>query len=348
MRVAIIGAGIMGCATARALARRGVDVVLLERAIPGAEASSAAAGILGAQLEMHEKGVLLESFVRARREYATFAAELKEETGIDVGYRVSGALCTARTDEEHAALVHAVTWQRAASLRAELLNGDAARALEPSLAKEIVSAAHYPDESQVDPPSLLRALVASLRGVEVRSGATVQRILVEGDRCVGVALDDGEVRADATVLAAGSWASLVPGLPASVPTVRPARGQIVQLDERPPRLRAIVLAGHTYAVPRGDGRVLCGSTVEMVGFRKEVTAAGVHAILDGVLRTLPTLASAPLTATWSSFRPHTDGAPLVGASQLAGLFLATGHFRNGILLANETARAVADAVTASA
>src|SRR5450631_849877 len=100
MKIAIIGAGIMGCATARALAQRGADVVLLERAIPGAEASSAAAGILGAQVEMHEKGVMLESFVRARRDYATFAAELRDETGIDVGYRVTGALCTARAEDE--------------------------------------------------------------------------------------------------------------------------------------------------------------------------------------------------------------------------------------------------------
>jgi len=345
VKIAIIGAGIMGCATARALAKRGARVVLLERAIPGAEASSAAAGILGAQIEMHEKGKVLDAFVRARREYAAFAAELRDETGIDVGYRVSGALVTARTDDEHAALRRAVAWQRDASLRAELLDGASARKLEPSLANDVVGAAHYPDESQVDPPSLLRALVASLRDVEVRSGASVQRLLIENDRCVGVALDDGVVRADATVLAAGSWASLVPGLPSSIPAVRPARGQIVQLDERPPRLKLMVVGGHTYAVPRGDGRVLCGSTVEMVGFKKEVTAGGVHAILSGVLATLPSLSSAALTATWSSFRPHTDGEPLVGASPLAGLFLATGHFRNGILLANEAARAVADAIT---
>src|SRR5438270_26303 len=146
MKIAIIGAGVMGCATARALAKRGASVVLLERAIPGAEASSAAAGILGAQIEMHEKGVFLDSFVRARREYAVFAAELREETGIDIGYRVSGALCTARTDDEHVALQKAVAWQRDADLRAELVDGARAHQIEPSLGA-IVSAAHYPDES---------------------------------------------------------------------------------------------------------------------------------------------------------------------------------------------------------
>lgn len=346
MKVAIIGAGIMGCATARALTKRGADVVLLERAIPGAEASSAAAGILGAQVEGHATGPRLDAAVRARRDYAALAAELRDETGIDIGYRVSGALVIARSDAERAPLADAVASQRGAGLRAELVDAAGARAIEPSLG-DVVAAAHYPDESQVDPPSLLRALVASVgrARVELRAGATVQQLVVEGDRCVGVRVDDAELRADAIVLAAGSWASLVPGLPASMPAVRPARGQIVQLDERPPKLATIVVSGHSYAVPRGDGRVLCGSTVEMVGFRKEVTAGGVHAILSNVLATVPSLAAAAVTATWSSFRPHTaDGRALVGASPLAGLFLATGHFRNGILLANETARDVADAV----
>ena len=349
MKIVIIGAGVMGCAAARALAKRGAEVVLLERAIPGAEASSAAAGILGAQIEMHEKGALNDLFVRARREYMSWASELRDETGIDIGYRVSGALWTGRTEEEQASIAKAVAWQRGVGLSAELLDGAAAREIEPSLASDVIAAAHYPDESQVDPRLLLRALIASLARtkVDLRSGATVQRLLVENDRCVGVCLDDGDLRADATVLAAGSWSSLVPGLPSSMPSVRPARGQIVQLEERPPRLRSIVVGAGTYAVPRGDGRIICGSTLEMVGFKKEVTAGGVHSILSGTLATLPSLASAALTATWSNFRPHTpDEEVLVGASTLAGLFLATGHFRNGILLANETARAVADAIGA--
>ena len=350
MKIAIVGGGVMGCATALALAKRGAEVVVLERAVPGAEASSAAAGILGAQIEMHEKGTMLETFVRARREYAAWASELRESSGIDIGYRVSGALHTAQTDAETEEIAHAVSWQRAAGLPAELLDARAAREVEPELAKEITAAAYYPEESQVDPPALLRALVvaAARARVTMKSGATVERVIVESDRCVGVrvdALHGGDLRADAVVLAAGSWSSLVPGVPHDMPRVSPARGQIVLLDERPPRLRAIVVGGATYAVPRGDGRVLCGSTLEFVGFRREVTAGGVHAILSGALRTVPSLAEAAMTATWSNFRPHTEGEErLVGKSKLPGLFLATGHFRNGILLAKVTADAVADAV----
>jgi glycine oxidase len=137
----------------------------------------------------------------------------------------------------------------------------------------------------------------------------------------------------------------VPGVPDAVPRVRPARGQIVQLEERPPRVSSIVFGHGTYAVPRGDGRVLCGSTLEFVGFRREVTAGGVHAILAGTLAMLPSLADAPMVATWSSFRPHVDANDaLVGRSTLPGLYLATGHFRNGILLAKVTADAIAAAI----
>jgi glycine oxidase len=255
----------------------------------------------------------------------------------------------ATTDAEAREMERAVAWQKKAGLSAELLDAAGVRGVEPELARDVVAAAYYPDEGQVDPPALLRALVAAVSraGATLRAGATVQRLLVEGGACKGVVLDDGVVHADATVLAAGSWSSLVPGIPAELPKVRPARGQIVQLEERPPRVRTIVLGASGYAVPRGDGRVLCGSTVEFVGYRKEVTAGGVHGILGAALAMLPGLAAATVSTTWSAFRPHTEGEKmLVGASSLPGLFLATGHFRNGILLAKTTADEVARAIYA--
>jgi glycine oxidase len=181
--------------------------------------------------------------------------------------------------------------------------------------------------------------------IAVRAGATVQKLLIERDRCVGVALDEGTLRSDAIVLAAGSWSSLVPGVPDSLPVVRPVRGQMVLLEERPPRVRSIVFGAGAYVVPRGDGRVLCGSTMEQAGYRREVTAAGVHSILDGALACVPSLGAAQVAGTWSNFRPYVEGrGALVGASPLPGLFLATGHHRNGILLSRLTAEAVADAV----
>jgi glycine oxidase len=349
MKVAVIGGGVMGCATALALAGRGVDVVVLERAVPGAEASSAAAGILGAQIELHGRGEDAALYLRARDAWGPWAAALREQTGIDVGHRVSGVLRVAFSAEQEGPIEHDVAWQRKQGLRAELVDGARARQIEPALADDVIAAAHFPDDAQLDPQALLRALMAALSRsphAQIRGGTTVERLLVEHDRCVGVKLDEGEVRADATVLAAGSWSSLVPGVPASVPAVRPVRGQMVLLDERPPTVRTIVFGTGGYVVPRGDGRVLCGSTMEHAGFRKEVTAAGVHAILGGALACVPSLGSAQVVGSWSNFRPHAHGdRALVGASPLPGLFLATGHHRNGILLAKVTADAVADAVT---
>lgn len=347
MRVAIVGGGVMGCATALALTQRGVEVVVLERAVPGAEASSAAAGILGAQAELHGREDDAALFVRAREGWPSWAAALREASGLDVGWRRSGVLRVARTEDERAELMREVVWQSERGMRAELLEPARARELEPQLTESILAAAHFPDDAQVDPPALLRALMAAIAldpRAAIRSGTTVERLLIEGDRCVGVKLDDGELRAEATVLAAGSWSSLVPGVPTTVPAVRPVRGQMVLLDERPPRLRTIVFGAGGYVVPRGDGRVLCGSTMEHVGFRKEVTAGGVQVILASALACVPSLASAQLAGTWSNFRPHAEKGALVGASPLEGLFLATGHYRNGILLAKTTADAVTEAI----
>jgi glycine oxidase len=351
VRVAIIGAGVMGCATALAIAECGADVEVLERAVPGAEASSAAAGILGAQAELHGREEDVALFLRAREAWSTWAPALRDKSGIDVGYRKSGALRVGRTDVQRDEIAGEVAWQAARGLRASRLDGRAACEVEPELATDITAAAYFPDEAQVDPVALLRALQALLvqsPRVTVRVGTTVARLLVAHGRCRGVALEEHDLHADAVVLAAGSWSSLVPGVPADLPVVRPVRGQMLLLEQRPPRARCIVFGEGSYVVPRGDGRILCGSTTENVGFRKEVTAAGVHAILSGALACMPSLGTAQLAGTWSNFRPLAEGQrALVGACSLPGLFLATGHYRNGILLAKVTADAVADAVFAS-
>jgi len=350
MRIVIVGGGVMGCATALELANRGVrDIIVLERAVPGAEASSAAAGMLAAQLESRDEAELVQ-FVRAREAYSGWAIALRETTGVDIAHRRSGLLSIARTEKDLERARHDVDAQKAWGLRAELVDGARARTIERELCEGIAGAAYYPDEAQVDPPQLLRALVvaASKAGVAMRSGTTVSTLLNEGGRCIGVGLAPKEViHADAVVLAAGSWSSLVPGIPDDLPRVRPVRGQLVMLEERPPRASTIVFEGHSYVVPRGDGRVVCGSTMEDVGHRREVTAAGVQSILSSVMAVMPRLGEAELVRSWCNFRPAVaspSGAPLVGASAVPGLFLATGHHRNGILLAKATADAVADAI----
>jgi glycine oxidase len=344
MRVIVIGGGIMGCATALELAKRGADVEILERAVPGAEASSAAAGILGAQLESAEHPETFDRYRSARDAYHAWASELEERAGMSVGYARCGALRVALTKSEMDELESVEGWQVRAGARVELVTGARARTLEPALAADLPGALYCPDEATIDPPRLLRALAISAArgGVKMRAGTTVQSLLLRDGRCLGVVLEDGELKGDAVVLAAGSWSSLVPGVPKAV-AVKPVRGQLVELDERPPSVRTILFSSRGYVVPRGDGRVVCGSTMEHAGFRREITAGGVHHVLAGALGLVPGLAGAELVRSWSNFRPFSD-APHVGKSQLEGLFLATGHHRNGILLAHATAMTVADAI----
>ncbi len=347
MKVVVVGGGVVGCASALALAARGAHVVVVERGALGGEASTAAAGILGAQIEAHESRDTFESFLRARAAYASWSEQLRESTGVDIGYRVSGALSLATSEAEREAIERGAAWQRESGARAELLDGAHARTIEPELSSHVVVAAFYPDEAQVEPQSLMRALSVALAReatrINVKTGASVERLIVEGGRCIGVVVDGERIDADATLLAAGSWSSLVAGLPMDVPRVEPIRGQMVLLEEPSPRLRHIVTGRDVYAVPRGDGRVVCGSTLEAVGFERGVTASGVRSILEGVTALAPSLANAAQISTWSGFRPHA-AAPIVGATRLPGLFMATGHYRNGILLAKVTADAVSSAI----
>ena len=337
----------MGCASAEALAKRGVEVVLLERAIPGAEASSAAAGILGAQIESHAIPELREMLVTARELYPRWSEELRDATGIDIGYRRTGVIRAVFDAPATRGLREEVRAHTDAGLRAMELGVTDIAKLEPEVSPDVLGGIHFPDDGQVDPRALLRALVVRIHrlGVTPRPGTTVRSLLIKQDICAGVVLDDGPLEADAVILAAGSWSSLVGGLPAELPAVTPARGQMVLLEERPPRLASIVFGPAGYVVPRGDGRVLCGSTLEHVGFRREVTAGGVHKILASTLALVPHLASAEMAGSWASFRPQpAAGRPLLGRSPMPGLMLATGHHRNGILLAKLSANLVAQAV----
>ncbi len=344
--VIIVGGGIMGCGIALRLRQAGVRVDVLERSIPGAEASSAAAGMLAPQMESDGPGAFLDLCLRSRGLYPAFAAELRELSGVDVAYRPCGILKVAFNEASLHHLDATVAWQRGMGLRAELLDGAAARALEPRLSAKAVGAAHFPDDHQLDNRLLVRALTmaAARVGAEFRSGY-VRGVVQEGGRAVGVDLDGELLRADAVVLAAGSWSALVHGAGVEARAVRPARGQMVQFQTRLPLLDRIVTSEKGYLVPRADGRVIAGSTMELVGFDKQVTAAGLARILDMALELCPELGSAPVTETWAGFRPWTeDKRPYLGEGPVPGLFLATGHFRNGILLAPITAKLVAQAV----
>ena len=345
--VAIIGGGIMGSAVALRLAQRGVAVTVIERGIPGAEASSAAAGILGPQMEADGPGPLLELGLQSRALYPGLAAELRELTGIDVGYARSGVLAVAFDEAGEAALQARRAWQIARGLKVEALAGEAARALEPALGPAVRAALAFPDDAQVVARELARAFsqAAAVAGARFLTGRYVRRVRIEAGRATGVELDGETLPAGVVVVAAGSWSGLVEGAGISPAVVRPARGQLVSIETRPPLFRHVVSAPGGYLVPRRDGTVVAGSTVEMVGFHKQVTVGGLAAILTLARTLIPGLADAPVTATWSNFRPFTeDHLPVLGATPVAGLVLATGHYRNGILLAPITAQVIAELI----
>jgi len=345
--VAIIGGGIMGSAIALRLAQRGIGVTVIERGIPGAEASSAAAGILGPQMEAEGPGPLLELGLKSRALYPALAAELRDLTGIDVGYDRSGVLAVAFDEAGEAALSARRAWQLGRGLRVDSLSGDAARAREPALGPAVRAALAFTDDAQVVARELARAFSQAAAGAGARflTGRYVRRVVIANDAVTGVELDGDVLPAGVVVVAAGSWSGLVDGAGVPPTVVRPARGQLVSIETRPPLFRHVVSAPGGYLVPRRDGTVLAGSTVEMAGFRKEVTVGGLAAILTLARTVIPALADAPVTGTWSNFRPFTeDHLPVLGATRVRGLVLATGHFRNGILLAPITAQAIAELI----
>ncbi len=350
--VVIVGGGVMGCAAAFELSRRGIGVTVLERSVPGAEASSAAAGILGAQVESHHRGPGADLALLGRELYAKLVADVEAASGIAVGYRRSGVLKVAYGARELAGVERERSWQKKQKLRIARLTPAALRQREPALSRTLAGAVWFEDDATLDPPQLLAALriAAEKSGARFRSGAFVKRVALDDGRAVGVELDDGElVRGTHVVLAAGSWTSLISPEGGDAPRVVPARGQIVELKTSVPLLSAVVFGPDCYLVPRADGRLLIGSTLEFVGFRRGVTAGAVAKLLAAAIRLVPALEAAELHRTWSSFRPYTeDELPLLGPSAIPGLLSMSGHYRNGILLAPISAKIMAACVTGEA
>jgi glycine oxidase len=270
-------------------------------------------------------------------------------SGMHVAWRRLGTLEVA-LDDDHAKLL-AARAERLVSqgLPVDVLDDAAVRRLEPGLSPEARGALFFEDEASLDPRLLGRAVyVAAARAGARFVPGEVRRIVVEGGAARGVDHETGRLAAGAVVLAAGSWSLLVEGHGLPPGAVRPVRGQMAVVDTRPPLLSRVIFSGNGYVVPRPDGRVLCGSTMEEAGFEKAVTAGGLRHVLDVGIEIAPALARAPVVETWSNFRPASpDGEPILGPGTVPNLFYATGHTRNGILLAPITADAIAAAVLGS-
>lgn len=347
MRVIVVGAGLVGNLVGLRLADAGAEVVLLERAVPGAEASSAAAGILAAQSEAAEDSPRFALTLASRDLHAALAEELRARVGVDVGYRRCGVTEAAREEGHLAELVARTRWQDARGLRTTVLDAEALRALEPGLSRGFIGGVHFPDEGAVDPVRLVGAVsqAAARAGASYRTGVTVRGVRVEDGVARGVDTDAGLIEGDAVVVAAGAWSGLVAGALPDPAAVRPARGQVVALETRPVPLNGVVFLHGGYLVPRPEGEVLVGSTLEFVGYQRGVTVGGMSKLLTLAAGAVPSLADAVIARSWSNFRPFSaDGAPLVGFGHAKGLVVATGHHRSGIVLAPVTAEIVRDLV----
>ncbi len=341
MKVVIVGGGIMGLSIATELRRdRSIDVVVLEKSIPGAEASSAAAGMLAPQFESEKPGPMLDLCLLSRMAWPKFARELEDASGVAIHYLPSGGLQIAFTQDEVHALEAKVDWQVALGLRAQVLGTAELRSLEPALNEQALGAADFPDDHQVDPRRLMRALAvaASRSGVEFRTG-TVRGLVETNGKVTGVDVDGEVLGGELVVLAAGAWSGLVTGAQVDPSRVKPARGQMMELQVRAPKFTRLLKSAQGYLVPRSDGAIIAGSTMEMAGFDKHVTVDGLAKVVRATQQLVPTLGSAPVMNTWAGLRPWTDDQlPFLGEGSREGLLLATGHFRNGILLAPITAR----------
>jgi glycine oxidase len=349
--VVIVGGGVIGLTIARALRLRGVrEVMLIERGEPGAEASWAAGGILGPQVEADRADDFFELACASRDLYRTFAASLQNETGIDVELDTKGTLYFGFNSHDEDKLKARYEWQTRAGFQVEWLTADDARAIQPLVSDKISCALRFANDFQIENRKLLTALVAANEKLAVKliKECEVRQVAIERGRVHGVKTSLGFVGAPTVVLAAGAWTSLISAGDAHLPQIEiePVRGQMLCFKTEGREYRHVLYSERGYLVPRRNGRVLAGSTTEHVGFDRQVTDKAINAIKSMAFEISPSLKRAPLIDSWTGFRPRaTDDLPVLGpCADISGLIFATGHYRNGILLAPITGELIADLI----
>jgi glycine oxidase len=346
-KTVVIGAGVMGLGIAWRLAQAGCPVTVYDRAEAGRGASWAAAGMLAAAVETEPgEEELLALTLQSQRQWSGFARELEAASGVSVDYRDEGTIVVALTRDDAEQLRFTYDFQRSLGLELEWLSGAEARRREPHLRPGIPGAVLSPRDHQVENRGVVRALIIAARnaGAVLHEHHPVREVAVAGGRVRGVVTDHGRDSADVVVLAAGAWSRQIDGIPpAHLPPVRPIKGQALALrmDPAAPLLRHVIWLPRGYLVPRRDGRLLVGATVEERGFDDTITAGGLLALIEGAWRAVPGIEELAVVETWVGFRPGSrDDAPMLGPSGIDGLVVATGHHRNGILLTPLTADAI--------
>jgi glycine oxidase len=345
--VAIAGGGLIGGAIAFELARAGLQVALFDRQQPGEGASWAAAGILS---PAPENAGMISTVPLGRSSlqlYPEFVATVEEISGQSVGYRARGTLEALFSTDAQEKLSTIIALHHGLALKAEPVSAEDAREMEPALSPELEAAVFRPDEACVDNRALTKAVLTAAQhsGLRIFPGSNVQSIAKDGGRCDGLLVDGEKVESRWTVIAAGCSSAEIKGAAHYAP-VRPAKGQMIALRPKDLSIERVLWSDDVYLVPRNDGRILAGATVEYVGFDKNVTVGAVQKILTAALQLAPALTDAQIEETWAGLRPDSpDHLPIMGPTDLDGLLISTGHFRSGILLAPITAKLIREWIT---
>jgi glycine oxidase len=348
--VAVVGAGVIGLSIGWLLARRGLSVAVFDRAEAGAGASLAATGMLAAAAE-HEPGChdLLALALESQRLWPQFREALENEAGQDIDFRESATLVVALARDETERLRFRYDLHRRCGLVTRWLNGAELRAMEPGLRPGVAAGLLCPDDHQVDPRSVMSALRLAFTssGGRLFEHCAVDALDRMAGRITGIMTAQGRCVAGTTVLAAGAWTPDLLPAGMAVP-VRPLKGQSLALKTTPETgtLGHIVWTEQIHMAPKSDGRLIVGATVEERGFDAAVTAGGLYALLEGARRAFPAIEEMAVEAVWTGLRPSSiDDAPILGATMVPGLLIATGHHRNGYLLAPATAQAIEALIT---
>jgi glycine oxidase len=349
LKAIVIGGGIIGCSVAWRLSAEGVATTVLERGRVGQEASWAAAGMIAPQAEAEGPGPFFDFCMKARDAFDGIVDRLVRDGGVDPEYDRAGILYVALDGDERAQLERRARWQRSVGAPLEELSGAEARRVEPMLSPEALYAIHMPTNRRTDNRKLTQAYAAAARkaGAEFVEGARVEGLALRGERAIGVLMDGGSIReADVVVNAAGAWAGEIRGLEADRVKLHPVRGQILCFEVAPGTIGPALFSLRGYVVPRRDGRLLAGSTMEEAGYNKSVTLAGLDKIARGAATIVPTLGASAFREAWAGLRPATrDLMPVLGFSpSVSNVLWAAGHFRSGILLSAITGEIIADLV----
>jgi glycine oxidase len=346
--VVVAGGGLIGGSIALGLGRAGAKVAILDAGTPGREASWAGAGILSAAHESPEMNSLIPLTRASLEMYPQFVKEIKELTGRDVGFRPYGLLEIVGRDITREELSKLVLDQHEQGLTAKILSGVQARQIEPDLNAEVNAAILRPDDASVDNRALTVAVLdaARLVGVQIYENTTAVSVLREGRHAFGLITNAGNFEARWTVIAAGCFSAGIEGAGRYAPVI-PAKGQMVAVRCEATAIRRVLMSQDVYLVPRDAGRILVGATIERIGFDRVVREDAIQELLTAAISLAPALKKHEVLETWSGLRPDSpDHLPILGPTDLEGLMIATGHFRNGILLAPITAKMICEWIQA--